>query len=94
MLGALSSRSALSVLVGVLLKKFGLFLNTPRNPFLPSQSCGNFISVLEIKVSTGIFNFRHKNKTLIKRQAEECLYLKNKIFAVKRKNQRSNCKTL
>jgi hypothetical protein len=29
-LGALSSRSALSVLVGVLFKKFGLFLNTPR----------------------------------------------------------------
>jgi len=27
-LGALSSRSALSVLVGVLLKKFGLLLNT------------------------------------------------------------------
>ena len=27
-LGALSSRSALSVLVGALLKKFGLFLNT------------------------------------------------------------------
>jgi hypothetical protein len=30
MLGALSSRSALSVLVGALFKKFGLFLNTPR----------------------------------------------------------------
>jgi hypothetical protein len=29
-LGAFSSRSALSVLVGVLFKKFGLFLNTPR----------------------------------------------------------------
>jgi hypothetical protein len=28
-LGALSNRSALSVLVGALLKKFGLFLNTP-----------------------------------------------------------------
>jgi hypothetical protein len=28
-LGALSSRSTLSVLVGVVLKKFGLFLNTP-----------------------------------------------------------------
>ena len=27
---ALSSRSALSVLVGALFKKFGLFLNTPR----------------------------------------------------------------
>jgi len=31
-LGALSSRSALSVLVGAPLKKFGLFLNTPRIP--------------------------------------------------------------
>jgi hypothetical protein len=31
-LGALSSRSALSVLVGALFKKFGLFLNTPRIP--------------------------------------------------------------
>jgi hypothetical protein len=30
-LGALSSHSALSVLVGALFKKFGLFLNTPRN---------------------------------------------------------------
>jgi len=29
-LGALRSRSALSVLVGALFKKFGLFLNTPR----------------------------------------------------------------
>jgi hypothetical protein len=29
-LGALSSRSALSLLVGALFKKFGLFLNTPR----------------------------------------------------------------
>jgi len=29
MLGALFSRSALSVLVGMLFKKFGLFLNTP-----------------------------------------------------------------
>jgi hypothetical protein len=29
-LGALSSRSALSMLIGALLKKFDLFLNTPR----------------------------------------------------------------
>ena len=29
-LGALSSRSTLSVLVGALFEKFGLFLNTPR----------------------------------------------------------------
>jgi hypothetical protein len=31
-LGALSSRSALSVVVGALFKKFGFFLNTPRIP--------------------------------------------------------------
>jgi hypothetical protein len=31
LLGALSSRSAPSVLVGALFKKFGLFLNTPRS---------------------------------------------------------------
>ena len=30
-LGVLSSRSALSLLVGALFKQFGLFLNTPRN---------------------------------------------------------------
>jgi len=30
MLGALSSRSVISVLVGMLFKKFGLFLNVPR----------------------------------------------------------------
>jgi hypothetical protein len=30
MLGALNSRSALSLLMGALFKKFGLFLNTPR----------------------------------------------------------------
>jgi len=30
-IGALSSRSALSLLVGALFKKFGLFLNTPRS---------------------------------------------------------------
>jgi hypothetical protein len=37
MLGALSSRSVLSVLVGALFKKFGLFLNTPRmyQPVVP-----------------------------------------------------------
>jgi hypothetical protein len=29
-LGAFSSRSALSMLVGALFKKFGLFFNTPR----------------------------------------------------------------
>jgi hypothetical protein len=29
-LGVLSSRSALSMLVGALFKKFGLFFNTPR----------------------------------------------------------------
>jgi hypothetical protein len=33
MLGALSSCSALSVLVGVLFKKFGLFLNASRMNF-------------------------------------------------------------
>jgi len=32
MLGALSSRSMLSVLVGALFKKFGLFLNMPHIP--------------------------------------------------------------
>jgi len=36
-LGALSSRSALSVLVDALFKKFGLFLNTPRTPFRKRQ---------------------------------------------------------
>jgi hypothetical protein len=38
MVGALSSRSALSVLVGALFKKFGLFLNTSRKgcKFVPS----------------------------------------------------------
>jgi len=29
-LGALSSRSALSLLIGALFRKFGLFLNNPR----------------------------------------------------------------
>ena len=33
-LGALSSRSALSLLIGALFKKFGLFLNTPRTLLL------------------------------------------------------------
>ena len=37
-LGALSSRSALTVLVGALFKKFGLFLNTPRIKFI-QQLC-------------------------------------------------------
>jgi hypothetical protein len=39
-LGALSSRSALSVLVGALFKKFGLFLNTL---LIPGRPCA-FIS--------------------------------------------------
>jgi hypothetical protein len=34
-LGALSSRSALSVLVGALFEKFSLFLNTPCTPDRP-----------------------------------------------------------
>jgi hypothetical protein len=42
-LGALSSRSALSMMVGALFKKFGLFLNTvvlqtkPENNYIPKQ---------------------------------------------------------
>jgi hypothetical protein len=42
-LGALSSRSALSVLVGALFKKFGLFLNTPLIQILlkPHKNNGN-----------------------------------------------------
>jgi hypothetical protein len=40
-LGALSSRSALSVLVGALFKKFGLFLNTPRI-FIPTKNTDIF----------------------------------------------------
>jgi hypothetical protein len=39
MLGALSSRSALSVLVGALFKKYGLFLNTPRIFVLVTKWC-------------------------------------------------------
>jgi len=35
-LGALSSSSALSVLVGALFKKFGLFLNTTRISYIVS----------------------------------------------------------
>jgi hypothetical protein len=48
MLYALSSRSMLSVLVGVLVKKFGLFLNTPRLlvfhkiPYLPKYTATFF----------------------------------------------------
>jgi len=37
-LGALSSRSALSVMVGVLFKKFGPFLNTPLISNIVQQS--------------------------------------------------------
>jgi uncharacterized integral membrane protein len=37
-LGALSSGSAPSVLVGVLFKKFGLFLNTPRKSISPTAT--------------------------------------------------------
>jgi len=36
-LGEFSSRSALSVLIGVLFKKFGLFLNTPHTSVGVSQ---------------------------------------------------------
>jgi hypothetical protein len=36
-LGALSSRSTLSVLVGALFKKFGLFFNTPRMHILRNK---------------------------------------------------------
>jgi len=37
-LGALRSRSAPSVVVGALFKKFGLFLNTPRTYLIISRS--------------------------------------------------------
>ena len=40
-LGALSSRSALTMLVGALFKKFGLFLNTTRSPMLYFYVCSN-----------------------------------------------------
>jgi hypothetical protein len=60
-LGALSSRSALSLMVGALFKKFGLFLNTPliSNPFVtsaPEEGCysapcfGRFISTEDPEV--------------------------------------------
>ena len=39
-LGALSSRSALSMLVGALFKKFGLFLNNPRIVAIPDRHVG------------------------------------------------------
>jgi hypothetical protein len=42
-LGALSIRSALSVLVGDLFKKFGLFLNTPRSSYRSRISRVNWI---------------------------------------------------
>ena len=45
-LGALSSRSALSVLVGAIFKKFGLFLNTPRIPRAHKDS-HNYMNALQ-----------------------------------------------
>jgi hypothetical protein len=41
-LGALSSRSALSVLVGALFKKFGLSLNTPHVTIMLMRFCEHF----------------------------------------------------
>ena len=46
-LGALSSRSALSVLVGALFKKINLFLNTPR--IQQSERTVNFILCITSK---------------------------------------------
>jgi hypothetical protein len=46
MLGVLSSRSALSVLVGALFKKFGLFLNTPS--YVWCWNFNNFENISEM----------------------------------------------
>jgi hypothetical protein len=42
--GAVSSRSALSLLVGALFKRFGFFLNTPRTPANRVQCAFTFLS--------------------------------------------------
>jgi hypothetical protein len=47
LLGALSSRSALPVPVGVLFKKFGLLLNTPCKPY--SRKCN------VVQAASGLF---------------------------------------
>ena len=48
-LGALSTLSAPSVLVGALFKKFGLFLNTPRISPSASENEKSFKQALYIK---------------------------------------------
>jgi hypothetical protein len=48
MIGALSSHSALCVLVGLLFKKFGLFLNNPRMYILLTLLFDNLIIFLHI----------------------------------------------
>jgi hypothetical protein len=49
-LGVPSSRSALSMLVGGLFKKFGLFLNTPRI-LLPGHFSVSLVTVCEVNRS-------------------------------------------
>jgi hypothetical protein len=44
-LSALSSRSVLSVLVGMLFKKFGLFLNMPRMRMCLEQNEGQYHNI-------------------------------------------------
>jgi len=46
-LGALGSRSALSVLVGTLFKKFGLFLNMPHLLASCKTWCKNFLQMTQ-----------------------------------------------
>jgi len=55
-LGALSSRSALSMLVGALFKIFGLFLNTPRTQH------SNILHPLDVSGDTHNCNLQHAGK--------------------------------
>jgi hypothetical protein len=72
-LGALSSRSALSVLVGAQFKKFGLFLNTPRILVQQDQQDALLIfSLFQLKAYTG---FQH-----IYAHHQEVLYVQQLVY--------------
>jgi hypothetical protein len=59
MLGAVSTRSELFMLVGALFKKFGLFLNTPRMSRHDITIQQKVFSVVALRPIRDIFRLNH-----------------------------------
>jgi hypothetical protein len=75
MLGALSSCSALSMLVGAIFKKFGLYLNTLHIPYIQTSSQNIYVLYLLILCLKGYISVKY----LIFRRVDIAAYMNLKV---------------